>query len=151
MLLELIFVLEVIAAPRLHADRFLPPTPIRVVVTHKLADVSEACKDAAWPGNVRELSNFVKRFLILGDEDMVLAELVRSDAEAAGPVGDLKDVARDAKSDAEADAILRTLQQNGWNKKRAATALKISYKALLYKIQEYGIKPPASRAVKFQA
>ncbi len=109
----------------------------------------EACKEAAWPGNVRELSNFVKRFLILGDEDMVLAELVRSDAEAAGPVGDLKDVARDAKTDAEADAILRALQQTGWNKKRAATMLKISYKALLYKIQEYGIKAPASRAVRF--
>lgn len=108
----------------------------------------EACKDAAWPGNVRELSNFVKRFLILGDEDMVLAELVRSDG-AAVPVGDLKDVARDAKSDAEADAILRALQQAGWNKKRAATMLKISYKALLYKIQEYGIKAPAPRAVRF--
>ena len=42
MLLELIFVLEAIAAPRLHADRFLPLTPIRLVVSHKLEDVSEA-------------------------------------------------------------------------------------------------------------
>lgn len=111
----------------------------------------EACKEAAWPGNVRELSNFVKRFLILGDEDMVLAELVRSDAEAAGPVGDLKEVARGAKNDAEADAILRALQQTGWNKKRAAMVLKISYKSLLLKVQEYDIKGPTSRAVKFQS
>ncbi|HUS18108.1 MAG TPA: sigma-54 dependent transcriptional regulator [Terriglobales bacterium] len=111
----------------------------------------EACKEAAWPGNVRELSNFVKRFLILGDEDMVLAELVRSDAEASAPVGDLKEVGRGAKNDAEAEAILRALQQTGWNKKRAATLLKISYKALLYKIQEYRIKAPAGRAAaKFQ-
>jgi ATP-dependent helicase HepA len=36
MVLELIFVLEAIAAPHLHADRFLPPTPVRVVVSHKL-------------------------------------------------------------------------------------------------------------------
>ena len=40
LLLELIFVLEAIAAPRLHADRFLPLTPIRLVVSHKLEDVS---------------------------------------------------------------------------------------------------------------
>src|SRR5204862_5638567 len=36
MLLELIFVLEVIAAPRLHVDRFLPLTPVRLVINHKL-------------------------------------------------------------------------------------------------------------------
>jgi len=40
LLLELVFVLEAIAAPRLHTDRFLPVTPIRVLVNHKLEDVS---------------------------------------------------------------------------------------------------------------
>jgi ATP-dependent helicase HepA len=48
MLLELIFVLEIIAAPRLHADRFLPPTPIRLLVNHKLEDVSESFRDPQW-------------------------------------------------------------------------------------------------------
>src|ERR1035437_934842 len=48
MLLELFFVLEVIAAPHLHADRFLPPTPVRLVVNHKFEDVSEAFRDTAW-------------------------------------------------------------------------------------------------------
>ena len=48
LLLELIFVLEAIAAPQLQADRFLPPTPVRLVVSHKLADVSEAFGDPAW-------------------------------------------------------------------------------------------------------
>lgn len=38
--LEMIFVLEAIAAPRLHLDRFLPATPIRLLVNHKLEDVS---------------------------------------------------------------------------------------------------------------
>jgi ATP-dependent helicase HepA len=32
--LEAIFVLECIAPPHLHVDRFLPPTPVRVVVDH---------------------------------------------------------------------------------------------------------------------
>jgi len=58
MLLELIFVLEVVAAPRLHADRFLSPTPIRVVITHKLDDVSEAFKDAAWERKLQKGSPY---------------------------------------------------------------------------------------------
>jgi ATP-dependent helicase HepA len=48
LLLELIFVLEVIAAPSLHADRFLPPTPVRVVISHKLVDVTEHFPAGAW-------------------------------------------------------------------------------------------------------
>ncbi len=48
LLLEAIFILETIAAPQLHTDRFLPPTPIRVVVTHKLLDVTAALNDSAW-------------------------------------------------------------------------------------------------------
>jgi two-component system, NtrC family, response regulator AtoC len=44
-----------------------------------------------WPGNVRELENVLKRFVILQDEDLVLAELQRPrlteplPADAAGP------------------------------------------------------------------
>jgi len=48
LLLELIFVLEVIAASSLHADRFLSPTPVRVIISHKLVDVTETFPDAAW-------------------------------------------------------------------------------------------------------
>ena len=35
----------------------------------------EACMNCSWPGNVRELENFVKRYLILGDETLARAEL----------------------------------------------------------------------------
>jgi ATP-dependent helicase HepA len=48
LLLELLFVLEAIAAPRLHADRFLPLTPIRLVVTHRLEDVSDVFCGTTW-------------------------------------------------------------------------------------------------------
>ncbi len=48
LLLELVFVLEAIAAPSLHADRFLPPTPIRLIVSHKLADVTETVGEPGW-------------------------------------------------------------------------------------------------------
>jgi len=37
---EAIYVLEPVAPPALHADRFLPPTPLRIVVDPKGADVS---------------------------------------------------------------------------------------------------------------
>lgn len=36
--LEAVFVLESVAPPRLHIDRFLPPTPVRVVVDQSLTD-----------------------------------------------------------------------------------------------------------------
>lgn len=39
-LLECVFVLECVAAPRLHVNRFLPATPIRLLVNHQLADVT---------------------------------------------------------------------------------------------------------------
>jgi len=38
--LEAIYVLETVAPPHLHADRFLPPTPLRVLVDHQRQDLS---------------------------------------------------------------------------------------------------------------
>ena len=58
MLLESVFVLETIAAPRLHADRFLPPTPVRVIVSHKLADVTETFQDDAWEAKLQKGSPY---------------------------------------------------------------------------------------------
>jgi DNA-binding NtrC family response regulator len=109
----------------------------------------KACQDHSWPGNLRELNNFLKRYLILGDENLAVTELlprndgnggVHSDAAARGmePAG-LKSLARSAKDEAEAQAITRALEQTNWNRKQAAAILQISYKALLYKIRQYGI------------
>jgi two-component system, NtrC family, response regulator AtoC len=112
-----------------------------------------ACLEYTWPGNLRELSNFVKRYLILGDETLAIAELnpkndlnggpgidpgTRSGAGEGG-TGGLKSLARSAKDEAEAAAITQALEQTNWNRKQAAALLKISYKALLYKIRQYGI------------
>lgn len=44
-LLEAIFLVECVAPPQLHADRFLPPTPIRVLVNHKLEERSDDASD----------------------------------------------------------------------------------------------------------
>src|SRR5579862_6792287 len=109
----------------------------------------KACQDHSWPGNLRELNNFLKRYLILGDEALAVTELlprndgnggVHGDPAARGmePAG-LKSLARSAKDEAEAQAIARALEQTNWNRKQAAAILQISYKALLYKIRQYGI------------
>ena len=96
------------------------------------------------------MSNFIKRYLILGDEKLAIQELnpattdSGSEPEAAhsarrADAADLKSVARSAKDEAEAEAIRQALEQTNWNRKQAAALLQISYKALLYKIRQYGI------------
>ena len=42
LLLETVFVLDVVAPPVLYVDRFLPPTPLRIVVDQRLQDVTVA-------------------------------------------------------------------------------------------------------------
>ncbi|HMD98998.1 MAG TPA: sigma-54 dependent transcriptional regulator [Terriglobia bacterium] len=108
----------------------------------------EACLRYPWPGNLRELENFVKRYLILNDEELVLGELAPRTVFAApseqnlaaeqGPLG-LRSMVRDLTNEAEAEAISRALDETQWSRKRAARLLKISYKALLYKMRQYGI------------
>jgi len=120
-----------------------PPLPLS-------AELLQACHDYPWPGNLRELNNFIKRYLVLGDEKLAINELrPKSDGSGAqfdpalrdhgNSSGGLKSLARSAKDEAEAEAIARALDQTNWNRKQAAALLKISYKALLYKIRQYGL------------
>ena len=103
-----------------------------------------------WPGNIRELENLLRRYAILGTEDAITSELMaRKQPEPVdeeftfnGPIS-LKKVTRQATLDLERKIILKVLQANHWNRKRAARALNISYRALLYKIRDVGL--PAVR------
>jgi DNA-binding NtrC family response regulator len=49
---------------------------------------------------------------------------------------------RGVLNQAESQVILRALEYTGWNRKRAAILLKISYRGLLYKIRRHSITPP---------
>jgi transcriptional regulator with PAS, ATPase and Fis domain len=115
--------------------------------------LSQRLLDAAmcypWPGNLRELENFVKRYVILEDEEICLSQLqamtsprqhisARSEVASAEKQG-LKAFVRSVKDEIEAEAITRTLQKTHWRRNAAAKILGISYKALLYKIRQYGL------------
>ena len=52
---------------------------------------------------------------------------------------------RSVRDEAEVQVILHTLQHTGWNRKRAAALLKISYRGLLYKIRRHSITPATVR------
>jgi two-component system response regulator AtoC len=56
-------------------------------------------------------------------------------------------VGRRAARIAEREAIIRALGRTGWNKRKAAKRLQISYKALLYKIKECEIVDPRHAAI----
>jgi len=128
-------------------------------------DVMERFHTYDWPGNVRELENLVRRLVVLRDPVMVLGELTIAHRARAtqNPVANsvrpgtlhatlpedapLKDVARRAARIAEREAILRALIRTGWNKRKAAKRLQVSYKALLYKIKDCEIVDPRSAAM----
>lgn len=114
----------------------------------------QAAQEYQWPGNLRELRNFVHRLLVLGDEDAAVNDLrhkIRSNASSIAtgrPVSDtprpgnyagLKGVVSDVKYETEARMIKEALSASGWNRRRAAINLNISYRSLLYKIQQHKI------------
>ena len=66
------------------------------------------------------------------------------------PMGDeyftgktLREINNDVVSNIERRAIELCLEKNGWNRKRTSKDLGISYRCLLYKIQDFGLKPDA--------
>ena len=111
-------------------------------------DVMEVLTKHNYPGNVREVENLVKRMIVLGDPSLASAALAPRKLEslAAGPPRklpvvspSLKDVARQAARSAEREAIAKVLEDTRWNRVKAAKLLKISYRALLYKIKDVGL------------
>jgi len=123
-----------------------------------------------WPGNVRELQNVLKRFMILGNsednlDEMLIGNETRSQASSlptsAGRLLSsadllefdtndppdltslsLKKIKKKAIVRVEREIISYVLEKTGWNRSKATKILNISYKTLLYKIKNLGIEPP---------
>ena len=123
----------------------------------------EACINHSWPGNLQELESFVKRYLVAGDEEL---NFENSDFAAANDSGavhphplrtplelhtkveanpnhsSLKSLIQSVKSETERNAIAAALEKTGWNRKAAARLLRVSYRTLLYKIDQYHMIAP---------
>lgn len=111
----------------------------------------EAAMRYPWPGNLRELENFVKRYVILEDDEGSFRELLEMAAtrqrtspreESAPPPPreqGLKALVRSLKDEAEMEAIADALEKTRWCRKDAARMLGISYKALLYKMRQFNL------------
>jgi transcriptional regulator with PAS, ATPase and Fis domain len=128
-------------------------------------------KSYRWPGNVRELQNVLKRMLVLDDFEDVVCDLgmggqlskasnsvatagagIPSFREFLGLDSDnspdqdsfsLKKVKKAAVDRVEREVISYVLEKVDWNRSKASKILKISYKTLLYKIDELSISPPS--------
>jgi two-component system response regulator AtoC len=125
-------------------------------------ELREAFVRHDWPGNVRELENAVRRYVILGDAEASLSELrSRSRTEDGDPRPDdvpaprespthgmsLRKVAAQAAEDAERRLLGRVLAETRWNRRQAASQLKISYKALLNKLKKWEVEEAAPTLV----
>ncbi len=125
-----------------------------------------ACRSHSWPGNLRELESFVKRYLMVGDKELafgsyksdpddeatyntaiapsknsLLSEAIPSPSSASTG-NSLRSMVQSVKLEAERNAIASALESTRWNRKAAARLLKVSYRTLLYKIEQYQMRPP---------
>jgi two-component system, NtrC family, response regulator AtoC len=117
--------------------------------------VMRKLQNYTWPGNIRELENIIKRYIIFGMES-VFAELPERQASVVNPSGgflipaevaegsavSLKKLTKQLVVELEKQIIFKSLQAHDWNRKKTAQALRISYRALLYKIRDAGLSSP---------
>jgi two-component system, NtrC family, response regulator AtoC len=108
---------------------------------------------------LRELRNFMTRTIILREQGASVRELEskieaqRRTSGAACPENNLvngagmRSVVRDLKDRTEMQMIQDALEASRWNRRQAAQFLNISYRALLYKIQQHRLTPRGSRSI----
>jgi two-component system, NtrC family, response regulator AtoC len=102
-------------------------------------------ENLSWPGNMRELSNCIARFVLIGHDAFALKEVPsrRKTFSSNGSIGNgnltLRNIAKEAIQEMERNVILEALRTNQWNRRKTAEVLKISYRALIYKIRDAGL------------
>jgi DNA-binding NtrC family response regulator len=100
-----------------------------------------ALAEYSWPGNLRELHNFAKSYAVFPDEHQIIHDLEsRTRLLNLRPADDpgalsLREQVRRASRQLESEIILKALERHRWNRRRAAQTLRISYRALLYKMK----------------
>src|SRR5271170_1142336 len=108
-------------------------------------EILDYLQNLPWPGNIRELSNVVARYVLIGPDAIASPDNVgrkgspKFAIEQDGRNVTLKRMAKDAIKEVERNVILEALRANQWNRRKTAQDLKISYRALIYKIQDAGL------------
>ena len=104
-----------------------------------------------WPGNVRELENAIRRLVVLTNGEQAVEALVGcrhgKPVESSRPMitESLREIARRGAREAERKALTEVLERVHWNRAEASRTLKVSYKTLLNKISECGLRAPSRR------
>jgi len=113
----------------------LPAKPVSREMTRMLLGYD-------WPGNIRQLENLIRSYVLIGDEESIMAELIPTSAprevaeiDLLNPVS-LKDITKSATKNLEREIILKVLHAHGWNRQKTAKWLNISYRSLLYKLED---------------
>ena len=95
-----------------------------------------------WPGNIRQLENLIRSYTVIGDEEVLAAELIPNPEldritgiDLERPVS-LKEITREATAKLEREIIRKVLEANGGSRRKTAQWLKMSYRSLLYKLGE---------------
>ena len=101
-----------------------------------------------WPGNIRQLENCIEQAVVLCEGDLVdVGTLWLGDTAVPRPAdSSIRIRSGLTLRDVEQQYILRTLQETGGNRTRAARVLGISLRCLQYKLKAYaeaGIEAPA--------
>ena len=136
-------------------------------------DAMEKLVAYGWPGNVRELQNILKSSIVIGNWEEIIDDLYLKSRSAAPSMSEelaiegasivdvlldfkgeyssdydsfsLKKIKKKALDRIEKEVISFVLEKTGWNRTKASSILKISYKTLLYKISDLNINPPRSK------
>jgi transcriptional regulator with PAS, ATPase and Fis domain len=132
------------------------------------SDAMEKLLEYSWPGNVRELQNILRSSLVMPNWKEVVDNLTIKDKPDVSSTSDqkkldetlnvdhlldriknnsqehgsfsLKKIKKETINIIEKKVISHVLNQTGWNRKKASKILKISYPAILYKINDLDIK-----------
>jgi two-component system response regulator AtoC len=129
-------------------SRFAPLRP-ELPALDLAPEALELLRTHRWPGNVRELQHAMERAVVLAEGPLVreadLPETVRAPAApgrgAAGELAPGADLSIKRATCALEERLIReALERTGGNRTRAAELLDLSYRALLYKIKDYGVE-----------
>ncbi len=92
--------------------------------------------DYSWPGNVRELANRIERFVLLGDEQELVDEIVNGPKPIDANQFTLPDEGIEWEV-FEKSCLEQAMERHQGNRTKAAKLLGLSYKAFLYRLEKY--------------